>query len=213
MNFIIKTVPATIVLLGMLLALPGCENASSHQGVMDIIKNANTPLERSEASSSIPPQPLVLAQSSYQGGAFYTQTRKDKMERFQCSSCHIGEGMPVNEAKEAAHGDIILQHGTVKDTDACDTCHHLTDRDYLLTQNAMKVDFNHSYQLCGNCHFRQKKDWIGGAHGKRVQNWAGKRVVQNCTSCHNPHSPLFAKRWPATFSLPDTTLPDEENQE
>ncbi len=51
-----------------------------------------------------------------------------------------------------------------------------------------KIDFDHSYQLCGQCHFRQKRDWLGGAHGKRETYWAGERVVRNCTSCHNPHS-------------------------
>jgi hypothetical protein len=43
---------------------------------------------------------------------------------------------------------------------------------------------------------------MGGAHGKRVTNWAGTRVVKSCTSCHDPHSPLFKKRWPKTYSPP-----------
>ena len=38
--------------------------------------------------------------------------------------------------------------------------------------------------------------------GKRVGYWAGKRVVENCTSCHNPHSPRFKSRWPVTYSPP-----------
>jgi hypothetical protein len=27
-------------------------------------------------------------------------------------------------------------------------------------------------------------------------------VVKNCTSCHDPHSPRFKKRWPAIYSPP-----------
>jgi formate-dependent nitrite reductase cytochrome c552 subunit len=27
-------------------------------------------------------------------------------------------------------------------------------------------------------------------------------VVYNCASCHNPHSPRFEKRFPATYSVP-----------
>jgi predicted CXXCH cytochrome family protein len=26
--------------------------------------------------------------------------------------------------------------------------------------------------------------------------------VFNCTTCHNPHSPRFEKRFPATYSVP-----------
>ncbi|MGB5884125.1 MAG: hypothetical protein WBG28_08515, partial [Desulfobulbales bacterium] len=65
-----------------------------------------------------------------------------------------------------------------------------------------QIDFDHSYLLCGQCHFRPKRDWLGGAHGKRVTYWAGKRVVMNCTSCHNPHSPAFKTKMPETYSLP-----------
>ena len=43
---------------------------------------------------------------------------------------------------------------------------------------------------------------VGGAHGKRLSYWAGQRVVTNCASCHNPHSPRFEKRWPVTYSPP-----------
>ena len=39
-------------------------------------------------------------------------------------------------------------------------------------------------------------------HGKRVSNWAGERVVFNCATCHDPHSPRFEKRFPATYSVP-----------
>ena len=31
----------------------------------------------------------------------------------------------------------------------------------------------------------------------------GRRIfVQNCASCHDPHAPLFEKRWPKTYSQP-----------
>lgn len=211
MKFTKKVMPFLMVLSGMILTLSGCEGVSSHQGVMDIVSVADKPVEKGQVSTVIPPQPLVLVKAMHRGNTFFTQTRKDKMERFQCSSCHIGMENPINEAREVVHGNIILNHGAVKNQNACDTCHSLAERDFLAKDSTVKIDFNHSYELCGSCHFRQKKDWIGGAHGKRVQNWAGKRVVQNCVSCHNPHSPRFEKRWPTTFSRSDNVLPADDN--
>jgi len=212
MNVFKKVIPVLLVWGGMLLAFSGCEGVSGHQDVMELIKAADKPVESMKPTEALPSAPLVIVKEPYQGGPFYTQSRKSEIGRFQCSSCHTGKDVTINQAKEAAHGDIKLFHGAVDDPNACDTCHNLSDRDYLGTDSIAKIDFDHSYQLCGTCHFRQKKDWVGGAHGKRVQNWAGQRVVQNCTGCHNPHSPRFSKRWPATFSLPDSVLPDQEDE-
>ncbi len=209
MKYFKTGIPILLVLTGTMIVLSGCDGASGHQGVMETIKAANAPVEMIKATHEIPPEPLVRVSEEYQGGIFYTQARKDKMERFECSSCHTDDGATINDTREAVHGNIKLNHGAVTNPDACDTCHNMSDRNYLATEAVAKIDFDHSYQLCGTCHFRQKKDWVGGAHGKRIQNWAGKRAVLNCASCHSPHSPRFAKRWPATFSPPDDVLADK----
>ena len=133
---------------------------------------------------------------------FRTETRKDKMERFQCSQCHNRQEVKIAMAAEVAHGEILLDHGGKEKPLSCFTCHKVDERDFLETEAGTKIDMDHSYELCGQCHFRQKKDWTGGAHGKRIANWAGERVVQNCVSCHDPHSPRFEKRWPVTYSPP-----------
>jgi formate-dependent nitrite reductase cytochrome c552 subunit len=101
-----------------------------------------------------------------------------------------------------AHGEIVLHHGSQARPLSCYTCHNKEVRDFLVTEQGTKIDMDHSYQMCGQCHFRQKKDWVGGAHGKRISYWAGKRVVKNCASCHDPHSPRFKKRWPVIYSPP-----------
>jgi hypothetical protein len=124
------------------------------------------------------------------------------VERFKCSQCHDNKSVSVARAAEMAHGDIRLNHGGQLKPLSCYTCHNQAERDFLMTEAGETVDMDHSYQMCGQCHFRQKKDWVGGAHGKRVSYWAGRRVVKNCTSCHNPHAPRFEKRWPATYSPP-----------
>jgi cytochrome c553 len=59
------------------------------------------------------------------------------------------------------------------------------------------VSFDHSYQVCAQCHSRQASDWASGAHGKRAGGWAPPRVIYACAQCHNPHSPRWDTRWPA----------------
>ena len=188
----------------MLLIFSGWTAYSRQGGVVQTYKNATAPFddEKSVNAVLVLPGNTVLVKTNYQGGIFWTETRKDKVERFKCSQCHNNKDVTVAQAAEVAHGDITLDHGEKQKPLACFTCHKKDERDFLVTEEGFKVDMDHSYQVCGKCHFRQQKDWLGGAHGKRVSYWAGPRVVQNCTSCHDPHSPLFKKRWPRTYSRP-----------
>jgi len=144
----------------------------------------------------------VLAKEEYQGGSFRVLARKKSVERFPCSNCHGDKPVTVNQGRELTHGNIALNHGREGQGLSCIDCHDSVERNFLEDKKGRKIDFDHVYQLCGQCHFRQKRDWLGGAHGKRVANWAGERVVYNCTSCHDPHAPRFEKRFPATYSVP-----------
>jgi hypothetical protein len=177
---------------------------STEGGVVQIYKNATAPFddEKQVDAALALPIPSVLVTERYQGGQFRTETRKDKMQRFKCSQCHNNKPVRVARAAEIAHGEIVLNHGSKARPLSCYTCHKKDERDFLITEQGTKIDMDHSYQMCGQCHFRQKKDWVGGAHGKRISPWAGQRVVKNCTGCHDPHSPRFKKRWPATYSPP-----------
>jgi hypothetical protein len=193
--------------LALILAVSfgGCRSEAGHgAGVKDVIGEATEPLESSEAAGMIPVDlpDTVLSEVRGPGGYFMVTARKGEMERFRCSGCHKGKAVQISGAAGMAHGDIALRHGEEGGRIDCPSCHHPEERDFLAGEGEKKIDFDHSYQLCGTCHFRQKKDWVGGAHGKRVTYWAGSRVVRNCTSCHDPHSPRFAVRWPSTFSLP-----------
>jgi hypothetical protein len=191
-------------LTALLILFSGWVTYSSGGGVTQIYKNATAPFvdEKKVDSALSIPDGMVVVKTPYQGGRFWTETRTDKIERFKCSQCHNNNKVNVDRAAEMAHGVIALDHGGQEKPLSCFTCHKEDERDFLESEQDVKVDMDHSYQLCDRCHFRQKKDWVGGAHGKRISNWAGKRVVQNCTSCHNPHSPLFKKRWPKTYSPP-----------
>jgi len=192
------------ILAAALLILPTGAAYSAEGGVVETYKNATAPFDDATHVEAVLPLAVktVPVSERYRGKLFYTETRKDKLERFSCSKCHNNQPVQIPRSAEMAHGKIALAHGSEDRPLSCFTCHKKDERDYLVTEQGMKVDMDHSYQMCGQCHFRQKKDWVGGAHGKRISNWAGQRVVQNCTACHNPHSPRFEKRWPATYSPP-----------
>lgn len=180
------------------------EAYTEQKGVSGTIKNSVTKVNiQTKVDETISlPDKVVRVSSKYKGSVFWTETRKDKVERYKCTQCHNNKTVTADNAANVAHGDIVLDHGGTERPLSCFTCHKEDQRNHFETEKGITVDMDHIYQLCGQCHFRQKKDWVGGAHGKRVDNWAGKRVVNNCTSCHDPHSPLFKKRWPATYSLP-----------
>ena len=188
----------------LLIIFTGTATYSGQGGVAQTYKNAAAPFDDAKRVDGVLPLPgqAVLVNSRYQGGRFWTETRKDKIERFKCSQCHNNKDVQITRAAEIAHGDITLVHGGQEKPLSCFTCHNKDARDFLVTEESVTVDLDHSYQMCAQCHFRQKKDWVGGAHGKRITYWAGKRVVKNCTSCHDPHSPRFEKRWPKTYSPP-----------
>ncbi len=205
MKTALKHMVFSMAVLASFLVISGCNQDGGHGGGLSaIIEEANTPFNDEEkvASVTAPTQKAGLAHAKYQGGTFQVLTRKDEIERFQCSKCHNKDEVKIVQAAEMAHGDIELEHGERHKRLTCFGCHKNDERDYLVTEDGEKIDFDHAYILCGQCHFRQKRDWQGGAHGKRVSYWAGRRVVNNCTSCHNPHSPKFPKRWPATYSPP-----------
>lgn len=192
----------SLFLFAFFLAAALAVAVASEKSFLDEVKdteskfdNDSVPLIRAVTEKS------VLAKEMYQGGSFRVLERKSQIGRFKCSSCHTDKPVLARNGLELTHGDVILNHGENNQL-SCIDCHHKEDRDFLEDKKGNKIDYNYSYQLCGQCHFRQKQDWLGGAHGKRVTNWAGERVIFNCTTCHNPHSPRFEKRFPATYSVP-----------
>jgi len=117
-----------------------------------------------------------------------------------CSSCHQwvkSDPSPRNLKKP--HDGFQLDHGLHgKGSFWCFTCHDLQGSGGLRTLEGEKLDFNDAYILCSQCHSRQARDWVYGAHGKRVSGWQGKRQVLNCTACHYQHRPGLKPREPKT---------------
>lgn len=123
---------------------------------------------------------------------------------YPCSECH--KDMPVNRQRRPlvdAHDDIVLKHGPASRW--CFDCHDPDDRDKLRLASGERIDFAHSYELCGQCHGDKYRDWRVGVHGKRTGQWNGRKEYLLCVHCHNPHSPRFAPLKP----LPPPVRPPE----
>lgn len=131
---------------------------------------------------------------------FFVLARTEKIEKAPCDRCHKEPLARIvkRQASEPrrAHWSIELRHA--KDSVMnCATCHAQETMTELKTLNGAPVHFDHSYQVCAQCHSKQAVDWSGGAHGKRAGGWAPPRVVFNCAECHDPHKPTLEARWPA----------------
>jgi hypothetical protein len=115
-----------------------------------------------------------------------------------CSSCHqwvVSDPQPRNLKRP--HDNFKLEHGLHgKGKFWCFTCHDLEGKGALRTLEGEKLDYADAYVLCSQCHANQARDWVYGAHGKRVSGWQGKRQVLNCTACHYQHRPAFKPRAP-----------------
>ncbi len=97
------------VIFSLLIVLLSAWSAySARGGVTEIYRNANLPFDsqKSVASVIILPKDTVLVRSPYQETRFWTETRKEKMQRFKCSQCHNNKPVSVAKAAEMAHGDI-----------------------------------------------------------------------------------------------------------
>jgi len=118
-------------------------------------------------------------------------------ERKDCVRCHQPGKEPYRDEALApgqdAHWDISMHHA---DEMECFSCHKKENPAQLISVVDRKASLETSYLLCGSCHKDQFQSWLGGAHGKRVSGWNGVRVVNNCSACHNPHTPARGKSIP-----------------
>ncbi len=198
--------PMTRILILILIFVASC-GTSPHrpdtQGrpVLDLARHATSPNPNAGLSSESNLTGLVRVPVAG-SGKFDVAARTAQLERFPCSRCHDRPLAQVRQSaaaagKKAAHWEINLKHAPATIL-ACDSCHQTnTNTDSLRTLRGDPVEFDHSYQLCAQCHSRQFNDWTGGAHGKRLGGWAPPRVIQNCSGCHDPHSPHMKSRWPS----------------
>ncbi len=181
-----------LLLLGLWL-LAACGGAANEASVPPVSLEVN-PLELRQLKDV---DALAVEAFSGPGGiAFEVHRRSGKIGQYPCSSCHT-QTLPIEDTPPAdrrwTHQNIRPQHPA---QGRCTTCHNYDDLNALILEDGSSVGLDHAYQLCARCHFQQAADWAGGAHGKRLGGWAGRRVVMNCTDCHDPHAPAFAPRMP-----------------
>lgn len=122
--------------------------------------------------------------------------RSPDLSQFPCGACHVGARLAEGvERIPDAHVDIRALHPAETGA-ACTSCHAAADVELLVLQSGDVTALDHAYRLCAQCHFRQTDAWAAGAHGKRLDGWQGRRVVMNCTDCHDPHQPSLETRMP-----------------
>jgi hypothetical protein len=127
--------------------------------------------------------------------------RSADLSQYPCSSCHQGRQV-VMDAKRIVDAHQNIQPVHPSQTGArCSTCHAAENVAELSLRGGGRAPLVASYQLCGQCHFSEADAWAGGGHGKRLDGWAGRRVVMACTDCHDPHRPAIQPRIP--FRAPE----------
>jgi hypothetical protein len=131
---------------------------------------------------------------------FKLESRIPALSFYPCGNCHdsAADGIPGN-TDTTAHWNIELNHAPAV-LNSCTFCHVKSDPSKLIVLGGETVEIEHAYVLCEKCHYNAARDWRGGAHGKRLGNYTGLRVIKNCTGCHNPHSPKFESRLPKTMT-------------
>jgi len=130
------------------------------------------------------------------GEAVGLALRSTTLRQYPCSSCHTSGVPPGNpEGAFRVHQDIPRSHPTAGES-GCTNCHRSGAVDALSLFGGETASLDQAYRLCAQCHSGQAADWAGGAHGKRLEAWAGPRVVLNCTDCHDPHLPVTPRRNP-----------------
>lgn len=125
------------------------------------------------------------------------RARAADLGQYPCTSCHLGRAVVMSDNHRVgdAHQNIKPDHPR-QTGGACSTCHAPDNVELLALKSGERATLDHTYRVCGQCHFSQAESWAGGAHGKRLDGWQGQRVVMGCADCHDPHKPAVTKRIP-----------------
>lgn len=125
---------------------------------------------------------------------FSLAPRNTQLSFYPCKNCHQSlTPNPTVRDLRAPH-PIELAHGQGQLW--CLNCHHGPTKMQLLTPIGEGVAYDQAHLVCSGCHADKIRDWSFGAHGKRLDNWQGERVIVPCTNCHDPHKPAIAARKP-----------------
>jgi hypothetical protein len=134
--------------------------------------------------------------SLYGAPAFEVPVRKwDDIPLYPCSDCHNKREIDrTPRVLKEKHGDLVVQHANARLW--CTDCHDGKGLDNLTSRRGKPIDMDQSHVHCGECHFKQLKDWEFGVHGRRIGLWSGERVLRACTECHDAHQPRIKPAQP-----------------
>lgn len=168
---------------------------------------------RFEPPTPVPPTPPDFTNTATVRLSAAELTRTDgDTSGLACYSCH--DKKKTLEVKVDAkgeielaepHKDLVIHHGSSRRNDHCFTCHDPKDLEVLRAREGQSFRLTDSNPLCGSCHGPTFRDWEQGLHGRTSGSWvtgATNRVRQDCTSCHDPHSPRFPSIKPAPAPHP-----------
>lgn len=126
--------------------------------------------------------------------AFSVVARIGELSFYPCSDCHSEMVVnPVRRALNSPHPST-LEHGDGRFW--CLDCHDAEVRNQFHTLSGEALSFDRSDRVCAQCHGAVHRDWVFGAHGKRVARWQGERSYYACAHCHDPHRPAVRPRAP-----------------
>jgi 5-methylcytosine-specific restriction endonuclease McrA len=187
-------------LIALMLLLTACREEAERK-VLRITERAQAPNPNAGLSSEPFLADVARVEATGFSGRprFFVVARTPAIQTYPCSTCHT---VPIERMRgsagspKRAHWDVTLRHAPPA-VMRCGTCHTPDTPGTLHMLERTKVDLDHSYQVCAQCHARPADDWASGAHGKRVGGWAPPRVVLACSQCHDPHQPRWDTRWPA----------------
>lgn len=118
-----------------------------------------------------------------------------------CATCHTTKpanllakvGTPLTQFHQGLKG----QHGSL----SCTSCHNASDGyTTLRLADGTAVPSRDVMRLCAQCHGTQFRDYQHGAHGGMSGFWnleQGGRVRNQCTNCHDTHTPKYPTVVPA----------------
>lgn len=127
--------------------------------------------------------------------------------RRNCAACHDeSEAVEIkwdddgNVILPEFHKDLVIRHGRNNRNNGCFNCHVNDKLNELQTRNGERLKLTESTRLCASCHGPTYSDWEAGIHGRTSGYWnrdLGEASRKECTSCHDPHAPIFPSLKPA----------------
>jgi formate-dependent nitrite reductase cytochrome c552 subunit len=127
-----------------------------------------------------------------------------------CGTCHStttpNPKLRASEDLTEFHRGLSFNHGQL----SCLSCHNSENYDSLRLADGTAVAFENVQNLCAQCHGPQTRDYRNGSHGGMNGFWdltRGPRTRNNCTDCHDPHSPQFQPMMPVFEPVPTGKKP------